>query len=225
MNADRKKQILYLIVPLCFVLLEFALFYFCARYVHMPYGPFNLETAADKRLPFIPEFIYAYIGAYLFWIASFIIIAFRDSRAFYDLMACIFITFVVSFIFFVFMPTTIVRPEIHGGGITDRLVQLIYDADAPPLNLFPSMHCLASWLCFIYMRGTRNIKVKGKIICCVLALVVFASTQFVKQHYMADIVGGVLLAELGALIVRKMHTGKFFERVFLKINKKIFGNI
>ena len=118
------------------------------------------------------------------------------------------------------------RPPIQGSVVgTDTftlwLLDLIYKADTPALNLFPSMHCLASWLCFIGVRRMKNISLFGKAAVCFCALAVFASTQFVKQHYMADLFGGVLLAELGAFFVRKKQLQRVFAGAFTKINKKL----
>ena len=131
------------------------------------------------------------------------------------------VTFFVCFLVYVFLPTTIVRPEIGTDTFTLWLLDLIYKADTPALNLFPSMHCLASWLCFIGVRRMKNISLFGKAAVCFCALAVFASTQFVKQHYMADLFSGVLLAELGAFFVRKKQLQRVFARAFTKINKKL----
>ena len=221
----KKKSITnaYFLVPLCFVLLQYALFYFCAKFLCMPYGPFNLETLFDTKVPFLPGFIYIYVGSYLFWLISFIYIALKDKESFYGLAACITVTFFVSFLIFVFMPTTIVRPAAVGCGFTQSLVEFIYNADSPPLNLFPSMHCLASWLCYIYMRRIKTVPKPIKLICMIFAIAVFASTQFVKQHYIADVFGGVILAEAGAIFVRKAGIGQITDRCFTNLNKKIFG--
>lgn len=214
------KSIKFL-MPLCFVLLQYALFYFFAKLVCMPYGPFNFETSFDRNIPFVPGFIYIYIGAFFFWLASFMLIASKDIKAFYSLTACVGITFFVSFLIFVFMPTTIVRPVIEGGGFTNQIVKFIYFSDTPPINLFPSMHCLSSWLCYIYVRSVKNVSKPIKILFFFIALAVFVSTQFVKQHYIADVFGGVLIAELGALFVRKMNLGTTAHRCFIYLNKKL----
>ena len=114
----------------------------------MPYGPFNFETPLDRQVPLVPCFIYIYVGSYLFWLVSFFLVASGERDNFYLLVASVAVTFFVSFLFFVFLPTTIVRPEISNENFTLCLIDLIYKADTPALNLFPSMHCLASWLCF-----------------------------------------------------------------------------
>jgi membrane-associated phospholipid phosphatase len=83
----------------------------------------------------------------------------------------------------------------------------LYSIDAAD-NLFPSIHCLESWVCF---RGIMLVKDKSKIytpIVLIFTLLVFASTVCLKQHVVADIVGGVLVSEIGfavaTMIFRKV---------------------
>ena len=219
MNKNKNRRILYCLIPLVFVLFQYFLFYFCAKFLAMPYGPFNFETAADRNVPLIPGFIYVYVGSYLFWLVCFFLTAASGREHFYALVSAITLTFFVCFLFFLFLPTTIVRPQIIPETFTLRLVDFIYQADTPALNLFPSMHCLASWLCFIAVRRIKSIPLWGKILVCLCALAVFASTQFVKQHYLADIFGGLVLAEVGFYIADKTHLAQRFETFFGKINK------
>ena len=221
MEENKRRKFLYCFIPLIFVLFQYFLFYFCAKFIHMPYGPFNFETPLDRQVPLVPCFIYIYVGSYLFWLVSFFLVASGERDNFYLLVASVAVTFFVSFLFFVFLPTTIVRPEISNENFTLCLIDLIYKADTPAPNLFPSMHCLASWLCFIAVRRMKNISCWVKIVTCICALAVFVSTQLVKQHYMADIFGGVLLAELGVFFVRKKKIQTVFQKGFTKINKNL----
>ena len=45
----------------------------------------------------------------------------------------------------------------------------------------------------------------------VCALLVFASTVFLKQHLVIDIAGGVLFAEAGLYLAKKFRLGRIFE--------------
>ncbi len=213
------------VLPLVFIALMFALCYFCAKLLHMPYGPFDLETSFDRKVPFLPGFIYVYIFSYVYWLASFIMLGLRDRKAYYGLIACVAVTYVTSLIIYIFLPTTIIRPDVPAGGLTAAVIRFIYAADSPPLNLFPSMHCLASWMCFEYTRHSDAVPKAVRIISFVSALAVFASTQLVKQHYIADVFGGILLAEAGIYAVRKMKLGDISERLFSAAGTKIFGSV
>ena len=78
------------------------------------------------------------------------------------------------------------------------MLQWLYTMDAP-VTLFPSIHCLLSWLCW---RGFCKLEhprwMNG--LSLLFTLAVFASTVLVKQHYAADILGGVAVAELGLML-------------------------
>ena len=114
-----------------------------------------------------------------------------------------------------------IRPEIVGDGVVQGLIRFIYRIDAPT-NLFPSIHCLVSWMCFIGIRGKSYIPKWYRIFSCLFAIAVFASTLFTKQHF---VVAGVIFAEICYYIGR--HT-KFYRkvgRIFDNVNRKAFGGL
>ena len=105
----------------------------------------------------------------------------------------------ISMMFFIFLPTEIVRPPITGAGLFDLGTQFIYLID-DPVNLFPSLHCAMSWLCF---RGAMMMERKNYYYIVgngVLTILVFASIVFIKQHFFIDIFAGVLVAEIGLFL-------------------------
>ena len=117
-------------------------------------------------------------------------------------------------VIFLVFPTTMQRANVTGNDFCSQLVQLIYATDRPD-NLFPSIHCLESWLCF---RGALRVKKVGRLyapLSFVFALLVFASVVLVKQHVAIDIIGGVAVAELGLLLSNK--TGVY--RIFYRLNR------
>ena len=44
----------------------------------------NIETAVDRSLPFVPQFLIIYFGCYLFWIVNYILIARQDQMCIRD---------------------------------------------------------------------------------------------------------------------------------------------
>lgn len=52
---------------------------------------------------------------------------------------------------------------------------------------------------------------------------VFISTQFTKQHYIADVIAGVLIAEICLYIGRHTKLYKKTSKIFDKINAKVLG--
>lgn len=156
----------------------------------------SLETPLDTALPFLAPFVLFYVLAFVQWGLNYLLIA-RDSKelcyrfAFGNIIAKLICLF-----FFVFLPTTLARPEVTGTDLCNRLVRLIYTFD-PPVNLFPSIHCLESWCCirasFLLKKSNRTYQTATLI----MSLGVFASTLFIKQHVIADVFGGIVVFEAG----------------------------
>lgn len=185
---------------------------------------FDLTTKFDRSVPFITEWVLVYVICFAFWGVNYIIIARQGREEWFKFAAGDYLSRVICLIFFVLLPTTNVRPEVVGDGFTDNLMRFIYSVD-PAANLFPSIHCLVSWLCFAGIRGRKNIPLWYRAFSCIFAIMVFVSTQLTKQHYIADVIAGVIIAELCLYIGR--HTGyyKRIREVFGKLDTKIFGDI
>ncbi|CCY70604.1 uncharacterized protein BN508_01112 [Eubacterium sp. CAG:161] len=93
------------------------------------------------------------------------------------------------------------------------MTNLIYTLDSPD-NLFPSIHCLESWVCF---RGAMRCKKVGKVykvIMLILALLVFASTVMVKQHVFVDIIGAILVVEIGLALAKRLNIYKKLDKSY-----------
>ena len=74
----------------------------------------------------------------------------------------------------------------------------LYSIDSPE-NLLPSLHCYISWLCWIGTRKNSHIPKWYQYTSLAIAVAICISTLTVKQHVFADLVTGVLLAELSYL--------------------------
>ncbi len=95
----------------------------------------NIETAVDKSLPFVPQFLIIYFGCYLFWIVNYILIARQDRHSVYQFFTGDFISRCICLGFFLLYPTTNTRPVITDGGLWNQLALWLYSIDAAD-NLF-----------------------------------------------------------------------------------------
>lgn len=143
----------------------------------------------------MPVFLIIYFGCYLFWVVNYFLISLREKEIKYKFFTADFYARIICFLFFVFFPTTNVRPELTGDGIFIRGMRFLYEVDAP-VNLFPSIHCMASWFCCIGLRGDKSVPGWYKKLSMVIAALVFVSTLTTKQHVFVDVLGGVAVAEL-----------------------------
>ena len=75
----------------------------------------------------------------------------------------------ICLVCYVVIPTTNVRPLIEGNGIFENTMMWLYRVDAAD-NLFSSIHCLSSWLCFIAVSKQKRVPKAYKVISAVLAI-------------------------------------------------------
>lgn len=165
----------------------------------------------DSKIPFVPQFIYAYISWYLMlFIVPYIFFKY-NPKSFNNYYVITFICItIVAFIYFLY-PTTMNRADIVPSNISELLVNIIYKIDTPVLNCFPSMHCLISFI-FIYItlsETTLNNKVKFIIV--IWAALVILSTLFVKQHVVVDMVSAFIISFVAFIMVKKIKYLKDFD--------------
>lgn len=153
-----------------------------------------MDNFLDSKIPFMPSFILIYFGCYLFWTVNYCLIARMDAEHCFRFFTADLCAKLICFLFFILLPTTNIRPELTNQDIWIKLVRFLYRIDEPT-NLFPSIHCLTSWFCYIGIRNTRTIPRWYQHLSLVMALAVFVSTLALRQHVLIDVLGGVLLAQ------------------------------
>lgn len=222
---DRLSSIIpkYARLPLLTVVIVNILVYFFSRLINVNLEHHFLGTFIDDAIPFLPEFIIIYVLAYLQWIVCYIIISRESRKRCYYYMTAEIVAKILCFFFYIFYPTAILRPEIAGGGFFNNFTGLIYSLDIPN-NLFPSVHCLASYMCFRGAITLKNVGKGYKTATLIFSLLVFASTVFVKQHFFIDIFGGIIAVEIGILLTRLLKLDKIFPKLNRLASKLRGGN-
>ena len=189
---------------------------------------YDLTIAFDRAVPVVTEWVFIYLGyCYVFWAVSYCYVAHvhrNDPDTVFRFVCADLMSRLVCLLFFIFLPTTNVRPEIMGDSISDQLTRFLYTIDKPT-NLFPSIHCLVSWLCFIGIRGAKNVHVGFKAFSLVSALLIMASTQFLKQHYIVDVISGVALGEICWFISGHISLPVHFKNVYEKLVHRFFPDV
>ncbi len=97
-----------------------------------------------------------------------------------------------------------IRPVLTGTDLFTRLIQGVYATDNP-FNDFPSLHTSISTILAIHwFRFDR----RAGIVAAVWTALIVASTVLIKQHYVADLVAGLLLAfGVSSLYIRLIIQG------------------
>lgn len=155
---------------------------------------YQFSTALDRAIPLIPWTVCIYFGCYAFWALHYCLCAAVSLRA-RRFFTADFIAKGVCFVFFVGLPTTMARPAVQGLNVWESLVRALYILDAP-VNLFPSIHCLNSWLCWASARDIPAFSRGYKAFALCAAVAVCVSTLTLRQHVLLDVAGGILLAEV-----------------------------
>lgn len=155
----------------------------------------DMTTALDTLIPFLPWTISIYWGCYLFWCVNYCLCAAQERKERERFFCAEILAKGACLLLFLTIPTTNVRPDITGTGFWDDLMRLLYQIDAAD-NLFPSIHCLVSWLCWVGVRKRRDIPTWYRWFSLFAAIAVCISTLTTKQHVLADVFGGIALAEM-----------------------------
>lgn len=135
-----------------------------------------------------------YLLCYLLWLGglTWAIIKLDDPafRAF--VLACMF-TCTVGVSIFIFFPTYIKPASLHGSDIFTTLLHFIH-GNWGRYDAFPSGHVYITTLMALFFS---RIYPRAKFFWSVTVIVVVLSTLFTGQHYIADALGGLLIAFAG----------------------------
>ena len=194
--------------------------YFGTRILTAERYHYDLSNQLDDKIPFVPWTVTIYFCCYVFWILNYLLGCMQEKKTAFRFISADFAAKAVCLICFLVFPTTNTRPLIEGTSVWEVVMGLLYRADAAD-NLFPSIHCLTSWFCFIAVRENKKIPMWYKIASLLFALSVCVSTLMTKQHVMIDAIAGVALAEGSYFLVEKIGFSHGYRRCISKVNRKI----
>lgn len=176
----------------------------------------------DDAIPIISVFIIFYVWSYAFWAMGPMAASKCESDHFRDFLAAAILAMLVGAVVLIFAPTYMDRVEeglykLTDGGILDQLRVWWYSLDGgdKAYNLFPSFHCLNSTMCYLGVMRRKEISKWFRVYSFVMMILIFASTVFVKQHFILDVFAGILISVISFAVCKKWHWG----RVFLPIAK------
>ena len=163
-------------------------------------NPIYINYYLDNKIPFWGWTVYIYDMFYPFSIIAFFFLYKSDKNAFYKGIIATIIGCIICYIIYLLVPTIMYRPEIPSyDPFTNLVLKITFYFDDPPLNCFPSLHCVFCFqVMFSYLRSNNNIK--RKLLISIIAIVIVLSTLFVKQHYIFDAVSAFLVCILAIMI-------------------------
>jgi membrane-associated phospholipid phosphatase len=163
------------------------------------------ELAPDRALPLLPAWSLVYGALYLFLILLPVLVVRQREHVRRTVWANLTV-WISAYVCFVVYPTVAPRPdEVVGQGFGVWGLRMLYSAD-PPYNCFPSLHVAHS---FVSALTCYRLDRRLGAAATVCASLVAVSTLFSKQHYILDVIAGVLLAGVAyAVFLRRYPRGQ-----------------
>ncbi|MBQ6654985.1 MAG: phosphatase PAP2 family protein [Erysipelotrichaceae bacterium] len=209
MEKTGKKKLTDIFIIILPGLLAFAVncfAYMVPKQVVSPERYIFFDMEIDRMIPLVPAFIIIYYLSFAQWLNYFLQACFgkRDLRDRFfsaDILAKI-----ISFFVFMIWPVAMYSVTLpDDGSFWTKLLALTYAVDNR-MGCLPSFHCFYSWMAFRYSLEAEPRERKWLTWAnLIFAVLVFASTVLVKQHYLIDILAGVGFAEIALQLIG--HTG------------------
>jgi membrane-associated phospholipid phosphatase len=172
----------------------------------------DVSLPFENSIPFIPVLILGYICVYGGVFLAYAVI--DDMEDWNRTVVCFVIAATACFLSFYFFPVTMtMRPDISNqNGVFYEITKVVYAIDLP-YNCFPSLHVVfPTFAAFVVWRNHRTMR----WLIAAMALIVCVSVVFVKQHYIADVVAGLIVAGLSFVITVKTESIWSKWRIFTK---------
>lgn len=144
----------------------------------------------DAAIPLVPAWSLIYGALYFFLIALPVFVVREEAHLRRTVWAFLSV-WITAYACFLAWPTVAPRPDaVPGTGFGAWGLRLLYDLD-PPYNCFPSLHVAHSFVAALASsRVHRGVGMAALVSASLVAL----STLFTRQHYVLDVIAGVLMA-------------------------------
>jgi membrane-associated phospholipid phosphatase len=153
----------------------------------LPTAMFVIDNPIDNAIPFVPWTIWIYFSFFLFVGST----VFRvEDKLFWQFVASASLAATIAWTIILIVPITASRPDpaLIESDLYRQIYTFVHAADPHHLS-FPSLHVAVTWICnfLLWKRSGRGIRIA-------LGLGISLSTLLTKQHLIADVIGGMLLA-------------------------------
>jgi len=172
-----------------FIILKIFFFIINNRSVENPH---DFTTFPDDLIPFIRFAVIPYVYWYFFLAFGLVFLAVVDHRNYFGLLGSIYIGEIISFSFYLLVPSTTQRPQINRHDFFSRLTDTLYRRDAH-MNCLPSLHIMEAILVVLFLLR-YNKRILMGIFAWTSALLIILSTLLIKQHALLDIFVTVILS-------------------------------
>jgi len=165
---------------------------------HRPISSYwNTQLPIDAAIPFCEVFVVFYCIWFFWLVGTGIYLLLHDSAAFRRYMTFLGWTFLLSVAVWFLIPNgQDLRPAVMPReNVFTALIGILYSADTCT-NVFPSVHVVGAIGAALSLCDCSTIR-RHKAVqwsCVLLAILICASTVFIKQHAFIDAVAGLALS-------------------------------
>jgi len=172
--------------------------YFAIGHWPRPRSQSLLNTALDRAIPFLPFTIWCYLPFYagIFVMA---IAGLRTRRLFDRALVGVVVTMMVGATGHLLVGAEYPRPAVGAanGNLSLAFVAWVQAVD-PPGNVFPSLHVAHTSALAVILRHDRP---RLGTLAVVMAGLLALSTLTTKQHFVADVLAGLVIAGATSFLV------------------------
>ncbi len=196
-------------IPVAFVALFNLAGYCTINALTDPSKCHQLKLPLDDMIPFRPFFVVFYFLTFLQWAVNWVMTG-RQEKSFCNRFAhADTIAKIICFICFIVYPTMIERPSVETADFFTWLVNVTYWFDRHPVNLMPSIHVLGSWIAVRAAFRMKDASLLYKAVNVILCVTCCLSVVYVKQHYVIDVLTGIIVTETGLAASKLMNNERF----------------
>ena len=175
-------------------------------------NPIYIDFYLDDKIPFLGWFVYIYNMFYPLTIVACYFLYKSDKESYYKGVISCIIGCLICDIIFLILPTIMYRPEIPNyDSFTNLVIRVTFFFDEPPLNCFPSIHCVFCFQIILSMIKSKCDRVK-KAIFITSAFLIIISTLLVKQHFIYDVIAAFLVCLIANCIENIFEIYKKLKR-------------
>ncbi len=184
------------------------------------FGPL-LEVPMDAAVAFVPVFVIPYMFAWVFpplLIGYLMFVTKTEPPSFRSVFLSLSVLMLACYTLWIAFPVRvglrIDEPFLAAGGWLEQLVMFNYQQSSH-WNACPSFHVAGPW--FFY-RIARELSPRLPRVYLGIVLAIIISTVFIRIHYLADILGGILISELVIrMVFQRLRKRHMLERISWKV--------
>lgn len=155
----------------------------------------SVALPIDAHIPLVPVFVIPYLFFFFPWAGALLLWSLKKKPAVFGrLIFALILGTAISYALYLLYQTAVFRPVPAGQDVFSTLVRWIYQSDAR-YNAFPSTHTVTTTILLLATWPLLRTRVH-KSVAILVAVSILLSTLFIRQHNIADVVLGVLIAGL-----------------------------